>query len=96
MLVERAELSDVAVIGLKIGHKKFGPGTVISQDGNIIIVKFGEEEKKFSLPMAFSAGFLVCEDKDVIDLFTEQDKLDKEIKTLKGTISTIEMQLKRM
>ena len=96
LLVERAELSDVAVIGLKIGHKKFGPGTVISQDGNIIIVKFGEEEKKFSLPMAFSAGFLVCEDKDVIDLFTEQDKLDKEIKTLKGTISTIEMQLKRM
>lgn len=96
ILVDRAELSDVAVIGLKIKHKKFGEGTVISQDENIIIVKFNEEEKKFSLPMAFAAGFLVCEEQEIIELFTKQDELDKQIKLLKSRVSTVELQLSKL
>ena len=96
VLIERAELSDIAVVGLKISHKKFGEGTVVSQDGNTIIVRYGADEKKFSLPVAFSAGFLKCDDEEVVDLFTKQDDLDKQIKMIKSRVATAEIQLKSL
>ena len=96
VLVERAELSDIAVVGLKIQHKKFGEGTVTSQDGNIINVRYEDDEKKFSLPTAFSDGYLKCAEEEVVELFTKQDDLDKQIKTIKSKALTIEMQLKSL
>ena len=96
ILIEKSEIGDIAVVGLKIRHKMFGEGTVISQDGNIIIVNFATGEKKFALPMAFAAGFLICEEKDIIELFTLLDVLDKKITSLRSTVSSIKTTLERL
>lgn len=95
-LIEKSEIGDIAVVGLKIRHKMFGEGTVVSQDGNIIIVNFAAGEKKFALPMAFAAGFLICEDKDIIELFTLLDVLDKKITSLRSTISSLKTNLSKL
>lgn len=89
-LIEKSEIGDVTVVGLKIHHKMFGEGTVVSQDENNIIVNFTAGEKKFALPMAFAAEFLVCEDQDIIKLFTLLDSLDKKIASLRNSVSTLE------
>ena len=92
-LNEKADLTDTSVLGLKVIHKKFGEGTVTAQDGNIISVKFKIGEKSFSLPSAFTAGFLVCREQEVIELFHQQDRLDKKIKELRSKITSIKVQL---
>ena len=46
-------------IGNKVSHKKFGVGTVIKIDKNIIHVTFAEYgEKMFLNPNSFTEGFL--------------------------------------
>jgi len=92
-LNEKANLTDTSVLGLKVIHKKFGEGTVTAQDGNIISVKYKIGEKSFSLPSAFTAGFLVCREQEVIELFHQQDRLDKKIKELRSKITSIKVQL---
>lgn len=95
-LIEKSEIGDISVVGLKIHHKRFGDGTVVSQDGNIVFVRFPEGEKKFALPMAFAAGFLVCDDQDIIEIFTLLDSLDKKISSLRSSVKSIETAIERM
>ncbi|MBQ2405476.1 MAG: hypothetical protein II312_02175 [Lachnospiraceae bacterium] len=95
-LIERAELEDVSIRGLKIEHRMFGEGIVVSQDKNTIIVKFAEEEKKFSVPMAFASGFLMCNEREIIELFTKQDELDKQIKVLSGKVFLVKTKLDKL
>lgn len=95
-LIEKSEIGDIAVVSLKIHHKMLGEGTVISQDDNIIIVNFATGEKKFALPMDFAAGFITCEDKDIVELFILLDILDKKITSLRSTVSSINTTLERL
>jgi hypothetical protein len=95
-LIERSKIDDIDVVGWKIRHKVFGPGTVISQDEDRIIVKFAKGEKKFELPGAFSDGYLICEDQDIIEIFSEIDRLDKKISSLRSSINRITSTLSRL
>ena len=64
---------------LKIKHKTFGEGTVMSMDGKYITVSFGSFEKKFVYPDAFE-GFLTLADGTVSEEILEDIKNAKEIK----------------
>ena len=88
-LIELSEIEDVHIVGVRVTNKKQETGTVVSQDQKTISVKFGEKEAKFSLPMAFSMGFLVCEDTEIIELFTYKDTLEKRIQTLRNEIKVL-------
>lgn len=54
---KQVELSR-AVVGGQLRHKAFGMGTVKEIQGGLIIVLFGETEKKFQFPGALLQGFL--------------------------------------
>jgi len=56
----------VNLIGEKIKHKILGIGTVISVEGNHIIIKFPSKTSKFVYPSAFEK-FLIPEDKKTAD-----------------------------
>lgn len=45
-------------VGMKLIHKKFGKGVVVSISGDMITVSFNGAEKKFMFPDAFENGFL--------------------------------------
>ena len=47
-----------AVVGSQLRHKAFGMGTVKEIQGGLIVVLFGETEKKFQFPGALLQGFL--------------------------------------
>lgn len=49
------------LLGQIVRHPTFGAGTVTSLSGNIVTVRFVQEEKNFLYPEAFS-GFLTLED----------------------------------
>ena len=54
------DLSRVTV-GVFVSHKAFGNGVVIEISNGMILVEFGEAEKKFMFPDAFVKGFLFIE-----------------------------------
>ena len=54
---KQVDLSRV-VLGGQLRHKAFGMGTVTEIQGGIIVVVFGEPEKKFQIPGALLQGFL--------------------------------------
>ena len=54
---KKVDLSRVKV-GCKLRHKAFGTGTVKKIDSGMIVVAFGNAEKKFQFPGALLQGFL--------------------------------------
>ena len=66
---------------LKIKHKTFGEGTVMSMDGKYIIASFGSFEKKFVYPDAFES-FITLADGTVSDEILEDIKNAKTAKQI--------------
>lgn len=95
-LIKLSDIEDVHIVGLKVTNKKHEIGTVISQDDKTISVSFGEKIAKFSLPMAFSMGFLTCEDTEIIELFALKDTLEKQIQTLRNDIKMLNRKIESL
>ena len=71
------------LVGQKVSHAKFGKGVVSEHNGNVVIVDFAGEQKKFSYPGAFKK-FLKLEDEDKQEAITEKfDELMEERKVEK-------------
>lgn len=51
------DLSGIKV-GIQVTHKEFGNGTVLSLDGDVLIVDFNSGEKKLLLSYSLEKGFL--------------------------------------
>lgn len=58
VLQERAKYDEFSAKGLVVEHKAFGSGVVIAHNGNLLNIRFGEQEKRFQMPQGFSSGFL--------------------------------------
>jgi hypothetical protein len=74
---DEKELGERSALKLNVTHKKFGEGTVITQDGKYIEVKFKDVVKKFVLPGCFADKFLELEDEDVYDYYVKANEIHK-------------------
>lgn len=72
---EEASLGEKSALKMKVSHKKFGDGTVISQDGKYIEVKFSDVVKKFVLPGCIADKFLEVEDEGIFDYYTKCNEI---------------------
>ena len=54
-------------VGMEVGTKAFGKGKIISQEGEYLTVLVREQEKKFALPGCFVQGFLIPDDKEIVE-----------------------------
>ncbi len=72
---EEETLGDKSAKGLKVKHKKFGDGEVISQDGKYIEVKFPDVVKKFVLPGCIADKYLEVEDNSIIDYYNKSNEI---------------------
>ena len=52
---------------MEVGTKAFGKGKIISQEGEYLTVLVREQEKKFALPGCFVQGFLIPDDKEIVE-----------------------------
>ena len=93
MLQERITFDEFSAKGLIVTHKTFGEGVVIAHSGNLISIKFGEQEKRFQMPQGFSNGFLKTESVEIMDMFNEMARLDDAIAHLKSQQSSVQRQL---
>lgn len=96
LLNRKTEYDDVSAKNLLVTHKIFGTGRVLEQDGNIITVHFANEDKKFTLPNAFSAGYLTTEETDTVDIFTDIAALDDEIYKAKSQMHSISNAIRKV
>ena len=93
VLLERASYDDFSAKGLEVSHKMFGTGIVVAHNGNMLSIKFGEQEKKFQMPQGFSNGFLKTKSEEIMEMFNEIARIDTEIAKDKSQQSSIQRQL---
>ena len=87
---EAADLGDKSALKMKVTHRKFGEGKVISQDGKYIEVKFKDVVKKFVLPGCIADKYLEVEDEEVYEYYvkcneTHKKRMDTELKIKSAT-----------
>lgn len=92
-LQERISYDDFSAKGLEVRHKTFGEGIVVAHNGNLITIRFGEQEKKFQMPQGFSNGFLKTDSTEIMVMFDEMAHLDDKIAKFKSQQSTIQRQI---
>jgi hypothetical protein len=74
---EENELGEKSALKLKVSHKKFGDGEVITQDGKYIEVKFADVVKKFVIPGCFADKFLELNDEAEYDYYVKSNEIHK-------------------
>jgi hypothetical protein len=87
---EAADLGEKSALKMKVTHRKFGEGKVISQDGKYIEVKFKDVVKKFVLPGCIADKYLEVEDEEVYEYYvkcneTHKKRMDTELKIKSAT-----------
>ena len=87
---EEADLGEHSALKMKVTHRKFGEGKVISQDGKYIEVKFKDVVKKFVLPGCIADKYLEVEDEEVYEYYvkcneTHKKRMDTELKIKSAT-----------
>ncbi|MBE5860977.1 MAG: hypothetical protein E7301_12780 [Butyrivibrio sp.] len=82
---EASALGEKSAVGLVINHEKFGKGTIITQDGKYVEVKFESVVKKFVLPGAIADGYLVITDEELLDYYKKAN--DIHVRTMKSQLA---------
>ena len=87
---EEADLGEQSALKMKVIHRKFGEGKVITQDGKYIEVKFKDVVKKFVLPGCIADKYLEVEDEKVYEYYkkcneTHKKRMDTELKIKSAT-----------
>ena len=90
LLKEEEALGDKSALKMKVSHKKYGEGTVTSQDGKYIEVKFSDVVKKFVLPGCIADKYLEVNDEAILDYYIKaneihQKKMATELKIKSAT-----------
>ena len=74
--------SDISLINVKVSSNEYGDGIIIDQKGSQIKVKFNECEKSFVIDKKFLKRPTFEDEEDVVEAFTEYNRLIEEIKKL--------------
>ena len=82
--IELDKFRSISLLNVRVTHKQYGTGIVIAQKENTIKVRFPEGlEKSFIIHTKFPARPTFEDDEQVVDAFTEYDRLTREIQGLK-------------
>lgn len=79
--------------GMRVIHKSFKEGTVLSHFDNYLIISFSVGEKKFAIPNAFAAGFLSLEDEKLMKEFMMAYDIIKKKEILKERLKKVKLEL---
>lgn len=78
---------------MSVKHKTFGLGVVKAYHGNTLEVQFPEGSRKFSLPSAFSSGFLTPDDPSITEWFISYAEIEKQEADLRALLSAVKFEL---
>lgn len=80
------EIEEISLLGVEVTTKQYGTGIVIGQKENRVTIRFGDEEKKFTLDKKFSARPQFEDDEKIIEIFTQYGRVSEEIKKYQDQI----------
>lgn len=83
------ECRELSLLGVQVITEKYGIGTVVAQEMNLVKVRFAEGEKSFVLHQKFSARPHFENDEFVISQFTAYADRQEQIQKLKKELETI-------
>ncbi|WP_029232141.1 hypothetical protein [Butyrivibrio sp. VCB2006] len=92
---EESALGDKSALKMKVTHKKFGDGEVITQDGKYIEVKFADVVKKFVLPGCIADKFLEVADESVYEYYVKSNEIHKKRMNTELKIKSAEFAIQR-
>lgn len=93
---DMSEISEINIVGIKINHKKYGEGRVVSQDKSTVEISFNDVTKEFQFPTAFTKGLVSLNDETVAKYFVELYELEKQLKYYGNQIKAVERALQRL
>lgn len=88
-------LGERSALKMKVNHKKFGEGEVITQEGKYIEVKFADVVKKFVLPGCIAEKYLEVDDDEVLDYYTKCNEIHKKRVNTELKIKSAEFAIQR-
>ena len=74
---EEEKLGEKSALKMKVSHKKYGDGQVITQNGKYIEVKFSDVVKKFVLPGCIADKFLEVDYDAIYDYYVKCNEIHK-------------------
>ena len=79
----------ISLVGTQVHMKALGTGIVVSQNINIIRVKFGDIEKQYILSTKFPMRPTFEDDADIIAAMTDYDQKLKDLDSLKKKLASM-------
>ena len=79
----------ISLLNVKVSMRGLGDGVVISQDKNKVTVQFVNETKSYSISRKFFARPIFEDNEEILDAFTDYERILSEIETLKKRIEMI-------
>lgn len=90
------DLAKCNIIGVKLTHKKFGEGTIISQNGFSIVIQFEKEQRKLQFPFIFINGIVECDENNVLEKMKEINKMQIKMENIQKEIKNKENKLNEL
>lgn len=92
VVAARGALSWPEFTGVVVTHRVYGEGRIVEQTETRLTVAFGDTQKKFVLPKAFTGGFLTAEPDDgLCDQCRRIEELDRKIRELQNAVNVIKV-----
>ncbi len=78
--IELEQYSNISLIGVEVTQNKYGKGIVVAQNGNMVTIKFGDQEVKFVLGNMYLGRPRFENDGDIVEAFTKYAQIVDELK----------------
>lgn len=79
----------ISLLNVKVSMRGLGDGIVISQDKNKVTVQFANETKSYSISRKYFVRPTFEDNEEILDAFTDYERILSEIETLKKRIEMI-------
>ena len=87
--VQMDQFEEISLLGVEVTQKNYGDGTVIAQEGSRITVRFPTKTTVFVINKQHSMRPRFENDEDIVEAFTEFDRLKKQKEKLEEELGKI-------
>jgi len=89
-----SQFEQLSFSNLKVQHKRFGEGKVLTQEGAILTIEFLEGQKRLVLPDVFVNQTMLTEDPEIVDHYLQMHELLKKEQQLRIQVQALEIEMK--
>ena len=85
--VQLEQYQEISLVGVEVSHMDYGTGVVVSQNGNVIDVRFENKTATYMISKKFKNRPHFEDDDEILEYYTIYQQLKDEKKTLESRLS---------